>query len=85
MNVTKIITMNYKNLFRWRVKKTNPNKPNSKPALLVPYQIGSCRHLVWEAQSNGPILERMNVNFCASGYYKGKQKAVNSEPLSKDW
>ena len=45
------------------------------------------------ALSNGPILKRMNVNFCATGYYKSKQKAlkkpplleVNSEPLRRDW
>ena len=38
-------------------------------------------------------IEIMNVNFCAAGYYKSKQKAlkkpplleVNSEPLRKDW
>jgi hypothetical protein len=40
-----------------------------------------------------PILKRINVNFCAAGYYESKQKAlkklpllkVNSEPLRKDW
>ncbi len=38
-------------------------------------------------------IKRMNVNFCVTGYYKSKQKAlkkpplleVNSEPLRKDW
>ena len=28
-----------------------------------------------------PILERMNANFCATGYYEGKQKAVEKPPL----
>ncbi|MBA7708168.1 hypothetical protein ES703_117060 [subsurface metagenome] len=40
-----------------------------------------------------PISKRMNVNFCVTGYYESKQKAlkkpplleVNSEPLRKDW
>ena len=53
------------------------NKPNSNPI---------------QTQSK-PILERMNVNFCVTGYYESKQKAlkkpplleVNSEPLRKDW
>ena len=44
-------------------------------------------------EGNGPILERMNVNFCFTGYYKSKSKAlkkpplveVNSKPLRKDW
>ena len=31
MNVSKFKTMNYKNLSRWRVPKTNPIKPNSNP------------------------------------------------------
>jgi hypothetical protein len=31
MNISKIITMNYKNISRWRVKK---NKPNSNPISL---------------------------------------------------
>ena len=38
-------------------------------------------------------IKRMNVNFCATWYYKSKQKALkkpplaeaNSEPLRKDW
>ena len=58
-------------------EKTNPIQTQSKPVLPVPCQIGSCRHLVWEAQptlsvieGNGSILERMNVNFCAAGYYR---------------
>jgi len=42
--------------------------------------------------NSNPILEKMNVNFCATGYYDSKQQAlkkppllkVNSEPLSKD-
>jgi len=53
------------------------NKPNSNPI---------------QTQTK-PILEIMNVNFCVTGYYKSKQKAlkklplleVNSEPLRKDW
>jgi len=53
------------------------NKPNSNPI---------------QSQSK-PILKETNVNFCATGYYESKQKAlkkpplleVNSEPLRKDW
>ncbi len=53
------------------------NKPNTNPI---------------QTQTK-PILKRMNVNFCAKGYYKSKPKAVekpsllevNSESLRKDW
>ena len=88
MNVSNIITMNYKNFVPLAGYKNKPNpsglrcllrscrtdqtqfkpirqacvvcegvagliKPNSNPVLPVPYQIGSCRNLVWEAQ---PVL-----------------------------
>jgi hypothetical protein len=33
-----------------------------------------------QTQTN-PILERMNVNFCSTGYYKSKQKALKKPPL----
>ncbi len=57
-------------------------KPSSGPKKTNPIQ----------SQSK-PILKRINVNFCAAGYYESKQKAlkkppllkVNSEPLRKDW
>jgi len=28
-----------------------------------------------------PIFKRMNVNFCVTGYYKSKQKALKKPPL----
>ena len=33
-----------------------------------------------QTQTN-PISKRMNVNFCVTGYYKSKQKAVEKPPL----
>jgi len=68
MNVNSLITKDYRKTTLSQSKKTNPIqtrfKPNSNPI---------------RTQSK-PILERMNVNFCAAGYYESKPTFAANNP-----
>jgi len=61
MNVSSILTTDYENISDWTLGENKPNsnpiQTQSKPVLPVPYQIGSCRHLVWEAQPALSVVE----------------------------
>ncbi len=62
MNVNSLITRDYKNFIPLAGQK---NKPNSNPIKACPERSEFTLSVI---EGNGPILERMNVNFCAAGY-----------------
>jgi hypothetical protein len=86
MNVNSLITKDYRKNDDFAVQQ---NKPNSNPIKACPERIEFILSVI---EGNGPISKKMNVNFCSTGYYESKQKAlkkppllkVNSEPLRKD-
>ena len=43
------------------------NKPKTNPIKACPERSEFTLSVI---EGNGPILERMNVNFCAAGYYR---------------
>ncbi|MFZ2147650.1 MAG: hypothetical protein WAV28_10565 [Sedimentisphaerales bacterium] len=86
MNVNSLITKDYRKNDDFAVQQ---NKPNSNPIKACPERIEFILSVI---EGNGPISKKMNVNFCSTGYYESKQKAlkkppllkVNSEPIIKD-
>ncbi|MFB0524697.1 MAG: hypothetical protein ACETVZ_04105, partial [Phycisphaerae bacterium] len=75
MDINIYYTEVYENILCIRQSmKTNPNKPNSLKAqinansLVIKDYENRWQRRVWEKQSQSkPILERMNVHFCAKG------------------
>ncbi len=61
INANAFLQKDYENETTFRPQKnkpkTNPIQTQSKPVLPVPYQIGSCRHLVWGAQPALSVVE----------------------------
>ena len=81
------------------IMQNKPNFQKSQMNVSIYLQTGYENKSDWTIGKNKPnqgqskpILEKMNVNFCAAWYYENKQKAlkkpplleVNSEPLRKD-
>ncbi len=64
MNINSLITKDYRKKDDFAVRI---NKPNSNPIKACPERIEFTLSVI---EGNGPILERMNANFCAAGYYR---------------
>jgi len=56
-----------KGLQKKRLFSTPKNKPNSNPIKACPERSEFTLSVI---EGNGPILKRMNINFCAAGYYR---------------
>ncbi len=79
MNVNVYFIEDYENEIAFRPKKTNPNKPNSNPNKACPERSEFTLSVI---EGNGPILERMNLNFYATVYYDSKLTfAANNQIL----
>jgi len=74
MNANLYNTRDYERKRDWTLGE---NKPNSNPIKACPERIEFTLSVI---EGNGPILERMNVNFCATGYYESKPTFAANNP-----
>jgi len=80
MDVNIYYTKVYENISNWTLGE---NKPKTNPNKACPERIEFTLSVI---EGNGPILERMNVSFCAAGYYERKSSFTIREgrPNSQD-
>ena len=77
MNVNAFLQKDYENESPSGPKKQTQNKPNSNPIKACPERIEFTLSVI---EGNGPILERMNVNFCAAVHYESKPTLAANNP-----
>jgi hypothetical protein len=79
MNANPYNTRDYENKSNWTLGQS---KPNSNPIKACPELVPKVRieFTLSVIEGNGPILERMNVNFCATGYYESKPTFAANNP-----